>query len=135
MLKRIISLFVIFVLITQPITARANVLSVNDYSEPRKIRCTCYVGGKVTANGKKPFYGTVAGPKDWFGCAVAIYEVDQDGQCGDFLGWWEVNDTGPNDLLLSGKAIDMWQESLEDAYDWISQHGDYVYIKLIRAEG
>lgn len=119
---------------TFPVEAHEQ-LKVEHYAQPQKIRCTCYVGGTVTANGKKPFYGTVAGPRDWFGCAVAIYQMNEAGGCGDFIGWFEVNDTGPNDLLLSGRAIDLWQESLEDANDWVSQYGDYVYIQLIRAEG
>lgn len=135
MKKKLITILLGLSLLTQCLPVQAKALTVEDYESPKKIRCTCYVGGTVTATGKTPHFGIVAGPRDWFGCAVAVYRVNEDGSKGEFIAWFEVDDTGPNELLLSGKAIDLWQPTLEDANAWIKEYGDYVYIQLIRAEG
>lgn len=135
MLKRILTAVMVVLILSQALPVQAKTLAVEYYNTPQKIRCTCYVGGTVTATGKTPHYGIIAGPREWFGCAVAVYSVNEHGGKGDFIGWFEIDDTGPNEALEAGKAIDLWQESLEDANDWVKSYGDYVYIELIRAEG
>ncbi len=130
MILAVISLFG-----SMAVSAKHSELYFEDYAMPRKIRCTCYVGGTVTATGKKPYFGIVAGKPEWYGHAVEMYRVNEDGSQGEFIGWFEVDDTGPNELLENGKAIDLWQPTLEDANNWIAEYGDYVYIKLIDAEG
>lgn len=134
-MKRIIALLVAMFVLSNAIHADARPLEISDYEFPTKIRCTCYVGGTVTATGKKPHFGIVAGRREWFGCAVAMYRVNEDGTRGKMIGWFEVDDTGPNTMLENGKAIDLWQATLEDANAWIAEYGDYVYIQLIEAEG
>lgn len=135
--KKLLTALVALVLIVQAIPAQAkeNPLAVEYYNTPQKIRCTCYTGGTVTATGKTPHYGIIAGPREWFGCAVAVYAVNEHGGKGEFIGWFEIEDTGPNELLLDGRAIDLYQETLDDAYNWVGKYGDYVYIELIKAEG
>lgn len=89
----------------------------------------------MTSTGKKPRYGIAGGKPDWYGCAVAIYQTNDDGEMGDFIGWWEIEDTGSAKTIQNGTSIDLYQYTLEECYDWVSQYGDYVYIQLIRAEG
>ena len=42
---------------------------------------------------------------------------------------------GKGDTILNGTSIDIWVNSLEDAYSWVNEYSDYVYIKLIKAKG
>lgn len=135
MRRKLVSILLSVLMFAQSIPVQAKELNYEDYALPRKIRCTCYTGGTVTATGKTPRYGIAGGKPDWFGCAVAIYQMDSDGSMGDFIGWWEVEDTGSAKTIQNGTSIDLYQYTLEECYDWVRTYGDYVYIQLIRAEG
>jgi len=38
-------------------------------------------------------------------------------------------------LLKKGLSVDIWKDNIIEAKDWIAEYGDYVYIKIIDAEG
>ena len=42
---------------------------------------------------------------------------------------------GKGDSIKNGQSIDVWVESLEEAYEWRDALGDYVYIKIIKSAG
>lgn len=52
-----------------------------------------------------------------------------------FIQFLEVNDIGGNKLLREGKAIDVFQETMEDAKEYIRANGDHGYVVWINAEG
>lgn len=114
------------------------------YFYPQKIRCTCYCEHKGTATLKKPYFGIAAGKKEWLGYVAEINRVNPDGSVGEFIGYFEFRDTGAGmdsdkdgkgDTIINGTSIDIWVDSLDDAYAWVREYGDYVYIKLIKAKG
>ena len=116
----------------------------NPFEEPCKIRCTCYCEHSKTALGKKTKYGIVAGPKKWLGYTVEINAVAEDGSVGELIGLFEFLDTGAGmdtdgdgkgDSIINGQSIDVWVDSLDDAYAWRDKYGDYVYIKIFKAKG
>ena len=110
----------------------------------QKIRCTCYCHDGITRSGQHTREGIVAGKKEWLGKAVALYECDDNNELGDFIGYYEFLDNGAGidtdgdgkgDSIKRGKSIDVYRYTLDDAKDWIKEYGDYVYIKIIDAEG
>lgn len=93
---------------------------------------------------KKTKYGIVAGPKKWLGYTVEINAVAEDGSVGELIGLFEFLDTGAGmdtdgdgkgDSIINGQSIDVWVDSLDDAYAWRDKYGDYVYIKIFKAKG
>ena len=64
------------------------------FEELVRIRCTCYVEHGTTATGKKTRYGIVAGKKEWLGYTAELNAVNEDGFIGEFIGFFEFQDTG-----------------------------------------
>lgn len=116
----------------------------NSFKEPCKIRCTCYCEHGSTGTGKKTRYGIVAGRKEWIGYTAELNAVNEDGSVGEFIGFFEFQDTGAGmdsdgdgigDTIKNGQSIDVWINSLSEAYAWRDRYGDYVYIKIFKAKG
>ena len=115
-----------------------------DEGEIFKIRCTCYCEDGITASGHYTRSGIIAGKKEWIGKTAALYKIDDNGELGEFIGYFEFLDTGAGidtdgdgvgDSIKNGKSVDVYRNSLEDAKTWISNQGDYVYIKVIDSVG
>ena len=110
----------------------------------RKIRATCYCEHGLTYSGAYTREGIIAGRKEDIGDVAAIYAVAEDGSVGEFIGYFEVLDCGAGydtdgdgkgDSTIKGKTIDVFRKSMRGVKAWIRDYGDYVYIKLIHAEG
>jgi hypothetical protein len=129
---------------------RLTVDPANPYEQPKLIRASCYTSseGAITYSGQSVRPGIIAGPKEWLGSVALLYtyEKTEDGQCipDEFLGFYEVLDTGAGmdtdgdgkgDSIKKGQSIDIFMPSLEDAYDFRDEHGDYLMIYLVRADG
>lgn len=121
----------------QPVTG-------DPFEEIVKIRCTCYTDTGLTASGAYTRRGVMAGKSEWLGCVAMVYEVEDDGSVGDFIGYFEMLDTGAGidtdgdgvgDSIRSGKSIDVWQPNQDAVSSWSKNFGDYVYIKLIKGVG
>ena len=119
-------------------------ISARAETELVKKRCTCYVEPGVTASGLYTRDGIVAGRKEDLYKVAAIYRCDTGDQIGEFIGYYEFRDTGAGidtdgdgkgDSIKKGLSIDVYKLSLEEAYDWRMEYGDYVYIQYIEAEG
>lgn len=113
-------------------------------SELTKIRCTCYIDSGITASGQETRDGIIAGRRSDLGKVAALYRYNSDGSVGEFIGYYEFLDTGngidtdgdgKGDSLKKGLSIDVYKYTLTEANDWIAEYGDYVYIKIIDAEG
>ena len=114
------------------------------FIEPVKIRCSCYCEHGKTATGAKTRYGIAAGKKEWLGYVAELNAINPDGSVGEFIGYFEFKDTGAGmdsdgdgkgDTIINGQSIDIWINSLPEAYKWRDKYGDYVYIKIIRGKG
>lgn len=110
----------------------------------RKIRATCYCEHGLTYSGAYTREGIIVGRKEDIGAVAAIYEVADDGGPGDFIGYFEVLDCGAGfdtdkdgrgDSTIKGKTIDIFRNDIDGVKSWIRRYGDYVYIKIIHAEG
>lgn len=125
-MQRILSAMVMIVmLIALSIQADANQLE-----GVTRVRCTCYTIDGITASGQHTRQGIVAGKSEWLGCVAVLYDTN-----GEFIGFYEVLDTGGTNAIRSGKTIDVWVEDDEAVREWQRKFGDYVYIQIIEAEG
>ena len=111
---------------------------------PVVMRCTCYDDHGTTASGHQTRYGIIAGKREWMGCTAALYDVNKDGSIGDFIGYFEVLDTGAGidtdgdgygDSIINGTSIDVWLPDDAAVREWQQAHGDYVVVKLYRGVG
>lgn len=102
-----------------------------DFSEPTRIRCTCYSMGTVTASGEPVREGYISGKREWMGKTAVLYDMDM-----NVIGFYEFKDTGSAKSLKNGTSIDVYRSSLDRCHEWIKQYGDYVYIQIVEgAEG
>ena len=93
----------------------------------QKVRCTCYLPtGNKTYDGTVPYEGICASNKDHLGDVAMLYSVD-----GEFIGFFECRDIGGNRRLKNGTAIDIYRDSMDRAWEWVGEWGDYVYIYWI----
>lgn len=113
-------------------------------SELTKIRCTCYIDSGITASGQETRDGIIAGRRSDLGKIAALYRYNSDGSIGEFIGYYEFLDTGAGidtdgdgkgDSIKKGLSVDVWKSTMAEANGWIAEYGDYVYIKIIDAEG
>lgn len=60
----------------------------------------------ITATGSHTRKGIAAAKPEWIGLTAVVYE-NNNGQTGDFLGYYEIKDTG-GQSIRAGKTIDIW---------------------------
>ena len=155
-MKRIIYFiigFVVAVIIISFVNAKAtaDAEEKNEFYEPVKLRCTCYIDQGVTASGKMTRPNIMAGKTEWIGCVACVNAVAEDGSVGEFIGFYEILDTGYGietgvgqskifkdrtlGTIETGETVDIWQKDMESARAWIDRYSDYVYIKIIDGKG
>lgn len=95
-----------------------------------------------------PREGICAYQEQYLGWLAIVYE-DNNGKPGEIIGYYEIYDTGygiETDVvnprtgknygsLEIGTSIDIFQNSLEECYEFIEEHGDSCFIQLVYAEG
>lgn len=133
-----------FVAIAACISVLATSASIAHASELKEIRCTCYCEAGVTTSGHYTNEHVIAGRKEDLGKVAAIYAIDENGGVGEFIGYFDFYDTGAGidtdgdgkgDSIKKGKSVDVFRNSLDDCNKFIKTYGDYVFIKIIEAEG
>lgn len=108
-----------------------------DFSQPTKIRCTCYTSteGAITASGEHVREGIVAGKRAWMGKVAVIYDMNM-----NLIGIYEFKDTGAGidtdgdgkgDSIKNGTSIDVYRDTYARCKEWIKEHGDYVFLQII----
>ena len=101
--------------------------------ELQLVRCTCYIAtGNVTASGVYPYEGIVASTGEHLanGDIAALYTRDM-----EFIGYFECRDTGGDERIQDGTRIDIYRDSIEQAYEWVGEYGDFVYVEWVEAKG
>jgi hypothetical protein len=145
----IAAVFICFLCLCQQHEAMSKVAYIepvvgDPFIEPVKIRCSCYCEHGKTATGAKTRYGIAAGKKEWLGYVAELNAINPDGSVGEYIGYFEFRDTGAGmdsdgdgkgDTIINGQSIDIWINSLPEAYKWRDRYGDYVYIKIIKGKG
>lgn len=108
---------------------------VHAEGEAYKMKLSCYLPtGNKTASGVYPYEGIVASFKERIGQTAILFECNDDGALGEFIGIYEVADTGGKSIR-SGKVIDVYKENLDDAVKFIKNHTTHVYVYFYEAKG
>ena len=105
--------------------------SVNtvDFSDFELMSCTAYYQGETTANGSKVHEGGCA-CNTHLGDVAIVYTTD-----GQFLGYYECNDTGGTDGLKNGTVIDIYRMNYTRCRMFMKVTRGKVYVKWIEGKG
>lgn len=97
---------------------------------------TAYCLHGTTASGQLTRKGVCAtGKEEWLGKTIVMYQRLPNNKLGDFIGYYEVLDTG-----CHKNVIDVWQEDEEDCQEFMdllyrNNAQGRVYIQVIDAKG
>lgn len=118
-----------------------------DDLELRPVEMTYYTDYGTCANGKQTRDGICAFAKDYIGMSAIVYE-NNNGKVGDFIGFYEIYDTGygrptkiikpngkPRGTIEAEMCIDIWFSSDTEGKEFIEEHGNQVFIQIIQIEG
>ena len=95
--------------------------------EPELMRVTCYTWtGNKTASGCYPYEGICASNEENLGKVALVYDKEM-----VLIGIYEIKDTGSAESLKNGTSIDIYFDTLEDCENFIKEHGDYQYVRII----
>ena len=136
-LSKIIFILVLIMLTLRLLTVNAEGIPPEERigGEPFRAECTAYCDSGITASGKPTVEGiTLGGAPEWIGCMAVLYEVDDDGTIGDFIGLYEVMDTGwgRDGDALRGETVDMFMEDYDACIQWGRRD---VYVQIIDGKG
>ena len=97
----------------------------------QKMYATAYCVGHHTADGSAVHHGGCA-CNPHLGDIAIVYTLD-----GDFLGYYECNDTGGTDGLKAGAVIDIYRCNLTQCQMFMKMIGpeQKVYVKWIEGDG
>lgn len=141
-MKRMTSLLILLLFCLLPgILVMADTISEcapahEDEVEWLPMEATAYCYGELTADGSRVREGICAAKPEWMGLTAAVYldEEKEDGTHGpgEFLGYYEIKDTGSHELIQNGQAIDIYNPSLE----WCRNFGrKNVWVVLRKGVG
>ena len=134
MRKTAICLFIIMVCLISTLGVRADGLDhsevfKSDEVEFQKMHTTAYCLHGVTANGgtTRPH---IAACNPHLGEVATVYTLD-----GEYLGTFEITDTGKTKGLRAGRVIDVWFDTYEECKEWMRLTGGKVYVAFTEGEG
>lgn len=107
----------------QDVKAAMAAVENNDIYLPMTATAYCIDG--TTATGTHTRKGICAGKREWFGKTAVVYS-DNDGEIGNLIGIYKVEDTGGKPIR-NGQILDIWMPT----YDECIQFGRkkvHVYI-------
>ena len=87
-------------------------ITLSENSTRHRMIATAYCLKGQTASSEYVREGIVASKPEWIGRTVAIYYENKDGSLGDFIGYYEVKDTG-GENIQAGRVIDIWMPTYE----------------------
>lgn len=96
------------------------------------IEATAYCYGTTTCTGKPVREGIAAMSKRYLGMTAIVYELDENGEPFDYIGTYEIEDTGGDERIRNGNCIDIFMNSYEDAINFGRKQ---VVVYLIEAKG
>lgn len=97
----------------------------------QQMEATAYCYGTTRCDGGAVRTGTCAGKPEWYGKVAAIY-LDDNGSPGEFLGYFEILDTGGDERIQEGTVLDIY---IPDYNACIEFGRRKVLVTLIDGEG
>ena len=108
--------------------------TVNPYPDAivKYIEATAYCYGTTTCTGKPVRVGYAAMSKKYIGMTAIVYEADDNGNPLDYIGTYEIEDTGGDERIKNGNCIDIFMSSREECINFGRRN---VVVYLIEAKG
>lgn len=128
-MRKGIAFFLIAVLLFSCGASRREPVNSVDTSQMQKMYTTAYCLHGITANGGTTRKGICA-CNTHLGDMAVIYSIN-----GDFLGMYEVTDTGSTDGLTQGRVVDVWFDTYEECEEWMKLTDGRCYVLWVRGEG
>lgn len=97
----------------------------------QQMEATAYCQGTIRCDGGAVRTGTCAGKPEWYGKIAAIY-LDNNGCPGEFLGYFEILDTGGDDRIRNGTVLDIYIPDRDACIEFGRQK---VLVVLIDGKG
>lgn len=98
----------------------------------KHIEATAYCYGTTTYSGKAVREGMAAMSKRYLGMTAIVYESDENGNPLDYIGTYEIEDTGGDERIKNGNCIDIFMSSREECINFGRRN---VVVYLIEAKG
>ena len=95
------------------------------------MEATAYCYGTIRCDGQPVRQGICAGKPEWYGKVAAVYE-DNGGTPGEFLGYFEILDTGGDERIKNGTVLDIYHPDYDACIEFGRQD---VIVVLIDGEG
>lgn len=96
------------------------------------IEATAYCYGTTTCTGKQVREGYAAMSKRYLGMTAIVYELDEKGQPFEYMGTYEIEDTGGDYRIKNGNCIDIYIPDYDAAVEFGRKQ---VVVYLIEAKG
>lgn len=108
--------------------------SLNPYPDAieKHIEATAYCYGTTTCTGKQVREGYAAMSKRYLGMTAIVYSEDENGNPLDYIGTYEIEDTGGDYRIKNGNCIDIYIPDYDKAIEFGRQN---VVVYLIEAKG
>lgn len=98
----------------------------------KHIEATAYCYGTTTCTGKPVREGIAAMSKRYLGMTAHVYTEDENGQALDYIGTYEIEDTGGDERIKNGNCIDIYIPDHDACIEFGRQK---VVVFLIEAKG
>ncbi len=113
----------------QVLAADKPIVEVAPVQQLMEVTAYCY--GTTRCDSGVVRIGTCAGKKDWYGKVAAIY-LDDNGTPGEFLGYFEILDTGGDERIQNGTVLDIYIPDHDACIEFGRQK---VIVSIIDGEG
>lgn len=129
-------MLIILVIYLSSVKADINAKEYEERPLMYHMQGTAYCLHGTTASGQPTRTGICAtGKPEWLGKTVVMYQRLPNNKLGQFLGYYEVLDTG-----CHKNVIDVWQEDEKDCQEFMNllykdNAQGHVYIQVIDARG
>lgn len=97
----------------------------------QQMEVTAYCYGTTRCDGGAVRTGICAGKSEWQGKVAAIY-LDNNGTLGEFLGYFEILDTGGDERIQNGTVLDIYIPDYDSCIEFGRRK---VVVVLIDGEG
>ena len=108
--------------------------SFNPYPDAieKHIEATAYCYGTTTCTGKPVREGYAAMSKKYLGMTAIVYTEDENGNSLDYIGTYEIEDTGWDERIKNGNCIDIFMSSRAECLEFGRRK---VVVYLLDAKG
>ena len=132
---------IIFLTVSMPMIKMNTYAAEEIQVELVKMRATAYKDtGNLTYTGKKGRIGIAAASKNQLGKTAIIFKRLPGDVLGEFIGIYEVEDTGSAKGITEGNVIDIWQPDMDACQEFMDLVyedgcGGKVFVIFVDAQG